>query len=288
MTILQSIQLLRAKIMKNIKYKLNGQEQDLFVSGETGYGENVVLLLGDDNLIKNTDFNDCGYSVNRFLDDESYDNFCLGIQKIFSKLISKATSIQVDVNFKLENYHEVIKTDELHAKIINYLREGFPLDSLPIPLQLIEERVSEICGVDVIAYNSKLPDQNFYVRVVRPNGKNDNNPPHRDVWLDYYRNCVNIYLPICGSNELSALPMVPGSHLWSESDIERTLNGATIKGYSYRVPSVTSSKNAMDFIRPNPSRNEMIVFSPYLIHGGGVNLNQSTTRMSLEMRFFRK
>ena len=39
-------------------------------------------------------------------------------------------------------------------------------------------------------------------------------------------------------------------------------------------------------VRPNPGRNEMIVFSPYLIHRGGVNLNPDTTRMSLEMRFW--
>ncbi len=274
--------------MKNIKYKLNEREQNLAVAGETGYGEDVVLLSKDDNLIQDTEFDDCGYKVDRFLNQENYDGFCLGIKKIFSDLILKAANIKVESNFELIKYHEVINSDELHAKVVEFLREGFPLSSLPVSLKLIEERVSEICRVDVVAYNKKLPDQNFYIRVVRPSGKNDNNPPHRDVWLDYYRNCVNIYLPVCGSNELSALPMVPGSHYWSESDIERTLNGATVRGYTYRVPSVTNSNRALDFVRPNPSENEMVVFSPYLIHGGGVNLNQDITRMSLEMRFFRR
>jgi len=274
--------------MIEIKFNLNDQEQVLSVSGEADYGGDRVMLMEDDNLIKNTKFDDCGYSINTFLNDEFYDRFCLGVKGLISDLILKATNIQVNSDFSLIDYHKIIISDELHSKVVQILRNGFSMENFPISLALIESRVSEICCADVVANNPSLSDQNFYIRIVRPNGKSDNNPPHRDVWLDYYRNCVNIYLPICGSNELSALPMVPGSHYWRESDIERTLSGAIVKGYNYRVPSVTNSKRLLDFVRPNPTKNEMIVFSPYLIHGGGVNLNKDTTRMSLEMRFFRK
>jgi len=40
--------------------------------------------------------------------------------------------------------------------------------------------------------------------------------------------------------------------------------------------------------RPNPGENEMLLFSPYLVHGGGYNFNTDMTRISLEMRFWRK
>jgi ectoine hydroxylase-related dioxygenase (phytanoyl-CoA dioxygenase family) len=40
-------------------------------------------------------------------------------------------------------------------------------------------------------------------------------------------------------------------------------------------------------IRPNPGPSEVLVFSPYLVHGGGKNFG-SCTRVSLEMRFFRR
>jgi ectoine hydroxylase-related dioxygenase (phytanoyl-CoA dioxygenase family) len=40
-------------------------------------------------------------------------------------------------------------------------------------------------------------------------------------------------------------------------------------------------------IRPNPSENEVLVFSPYLVHGGGYNTNIDITRISLEMRFWK-
>lgn len=40
-------------------------------------------------------------------------------------------------------------------------------------------------------------------------------------------------------------------------------------------------------IRPNPDINEILVFSPYLIHGCSDNKNEDITRMSLEIRFIR-
>jgi ectoine hydroxylase-related dioxygenase (phytanoyl-CoA dioxygenase family) len=39
--------------------------------------------------------------------------------------------------------------------------------------------------------------------------------------------------------------------------------------------------------RPNPGPNEVMVFSPYLIHGGAFNQQPDHTRVSLEMRFWR-
>ena len=40
--------------------------------------------------------------------------------------------------------------------------------------------------------------------------------------------------------------------------------------------------------RPDPNPDEVLVFSPYLIHGGAVNLNEDMTRVSLEMRLWRR
>ena len=40
-------------------------------------------------------------------------------------------------------------------------------------------------------------------------------------------------------------------------------------------------------ITPNPAFDEVLVFTPYALHGGGVNLNKDTTRVSLEMRFWK-
>lgn len=40
-------------------------------------------------------------------------------------------------------------------------------------------------------------------------------------------------------------------------------------------------------IRPNPNTNEVMIFSPYLIHGCSDNSNDDSTRMSLEIRFIK-
>jgi ectoine hydroxylase-related dioxygenase (phytanoyl-CoA dioxygenase family) len=40
-------------------------------------------------------------------------------------------------------------------------------------------------------------------------------------------------------------------------------------------------------IRPNPMENQLMIFSPYLIHGCAINNNEDITRMSLEVRFIR-
>jgi ectoine hydroxylase-related dioxygenase (phytanoyl-CoA dioxygenase family) len=52
------------------------------------------------------------------------------------------------------------------------------------------------------------------------------------------------------------------------------------------VPAVKNSETPLELIRPNPSASEVLVFSPYLLHGGAVNLNADATRLSLEMRFW--
>jgi hypothetical protein len=76
--------------------------------------------------------------------------------------------------------------------------------------------------------------------------------------------------------------------LLKESDIERTVKGAVLNGTSYTVPCVISIKKEMPSLqRPNPEENEVMLFSPYLVHGGGYNFNEAKTRISLEMRFWK-
>ncbi len=222
---------------------------DYQVDGATAYGSDEVLLEKEDNLIAGTSWAGAGYTVAPFLADDSYE-----------------TLLEA---FKV-NIHDVVK-------------------KFAIPLQRVENRVGELCGIDATAFNPFRSDVHvYYIRIVRPQAKSDNNPPHRDPWLDFLKDAVNIFGPVAGCNLKSALPLIPGSHLWKESEIERTVAGARVDGMEYQVPAVTGMKRSERMIRPNPNRNQMMVFSPYLIHGGGTNLNADVTRMSLEMRFWRK
>jgi ectoine hydroxylase-related dioxygenase (phytanoyl-CoA dioxygenase family) len=144
---------------------------------------------------------------------------------------------------------------------------------------------------ELLKENVKIFNDDIWVRICRPNifSKEDFNPCHRDVYLDFYRNTINIYLPIIGSNEKSSLLVQEGSHLWSENMTAITNGGAYFKDKDkkYSVDAIVQSKTELKMVRPNPSTNEVLVFSPYLIHGCSDNNNDDDTRMSLEIRFIR-
>jgi ectoine hydroxylase-related dioxygenase (phytanoyl-CoA dioxygenase family) len=82
--------------------------------------------------------------------------------------------------------------------------------------------------------------------------------------------------------------VVPGSHLWPESIVERTVGGAIINGIKFNVPAVTAIKDNFTVVRPSPGANEVLVFSPYLIHGGAINSSLDQTRISIEIRLWKK
>jgi len=245
------------------------------------------LISYDDNLAAGTYWDNDGYTVAVLFDKmESYYSLVSIFEEIIkSKLI--ASSYFINNHFVLNQYHKIIQSDEQHYSFIAKMGNFFPVHLLGDLLDEIEDRVSEICQKKVHAKHPDYDEKIFNIRIVRPNSK-DNNPLHRDVWLDRLRNGINIYVPITGSNELSSLPIIPQSHYWAENELERTEKGAELEGRIYTVPSVVKLNRKHEIIRPNPKENEVMVFSPYLIHGGASNLNENITRVSLEMRFWRK
>lgn len=257
------------------------------IVGERMWGEPKVLLETDDDLIAGTSWSTEGYAVEGFLQPEEYTTLCEGIRSIVMILLREY--VPIDERFSLDQYHALIGTNEAaHLAIAKHLGT-FSTRMLPIPVERIAGRVGEMCGLPLTTENPHFGGllSVFGLRIVRPQ-LNDNNPFHRDHWLNRLRNAVNIYVPIAGSNELSSLPIVPASHHWSEADVERTREGAIVNGVAFTVPAVTGAKKPLSPIRPNPAANEVFVFSPYTVHGGGTNLNTDRTRVSLEMRFWRR
>jgi hypothetical protein len=256
------------------------------VEGDTAVGEPLVLLDGDDNLVAGTAWASDGYTVAPFLTVAEYGDLTAGIRQTLAARIA-ATGIFVPDDFTMARYHEVVTTDEAHAAVSARGPWCHPVGDLTVPVRRISERVSEILGVMVSTTppHSEFPEH-FCYRVVRPRSR-DNNPPHRDVWLDRLRHAVNIYVPFAGSTPRSSLPLVRGSHRWKESEIERTTEGGRVNGMTFTVPSVVGASHPLVLERPNPGPNEVLVFSPYLIHGGAFNQQTDATRVSLEMRFWR-
>ena len=249
------------------------------------YGDDIVLLNADLDLSSNLP--PCGYTVTNFLPAERLSALIAATEKEVKRHVQAVCSGNNDMeNFSISRYHEYVVDHETHEAVYRRLRNGFQLDRNPSPLAIsaaeVSERVSEVIGHKVELWLGVCN-----LRLCRPN-KPDNNPLHRDVYLPRLRDMINIYVPIAGSNAASSLGIVPGSHKWPESDIMRTADSAMLGGRKFSVPAVVEVRRSSaeaKVQRPNPGSDECLVFSPYLIHGGGSNDGGSETRCSLEMRF---
>lgn len=238
------------------------------------WGENRVILSGDINLLEHTDFNNAGYKI------VSMDPYNAFLKSLFETKMAEITGRSISA----EDYHMHISAEE-HTRILNAMpykkEESLEMASF---CGYIENRVSSVLGQRVKIFNDDV-----WVRVCRPSSVSscDYNPCHRDVYLDFYRNIVNIYIPIVGSNERSSLAMEPGSHLWNEQDVMVTKGGAYFEKSKkkYSVDAIVQSKRRLNMVRPNPKIDEFILFSPYLIHGCSSNDNENVTRASIEIRF---
>lgn len=269
-----------------VNYKLGEREIQLELEGTTFFGADEVLLLKDENLIEKTSWSKAGFEIVDFLSESDFQQIKLGLKKIISGLILDAGG-QIDENFELENYHLYV-TNEIHLKLAKMIQWGWNVSEFPVDFKRINNRISEVIGIPVSTKAKHIESNNFFLRIVRPQNFQDNNPPHRDVWIDPLRDAVNIYAPICGSDVNSSLGLIPGSHLLKESEIERTADGAILNGTSYTVPCVISVNGEQPkLLRPDPKENQVMLFSPYMVHGGGYNFNENTTRMSLEVRFWK-
>jgi len=244
-----------------------------------------------------------GYTVQPFLTPE--ENIAIKeAVEIGIKSELKTLGVNTD-GFTLEKYHNFV-SDNIHYAFIDKIRAGtngqggLPCHYLTVPIECIDKRISQICNTPMTAIKSFVTKENriittnhFWLRIIRPGRFTDNNPPHKDIHIprvlenEDYLQVVNLYYPLAGSNEHSSLPIIPGSHLWPEEDIEITHGKFTCNGVEYTNPAVVRTKYGLKLITPNPKQNEVMVFTPYAIHGGGFNFNTDVTRVSLEMRFWR-
>lgn len=268
------------------RYSLDGSTIEVDVLGDTRFGDDDVLAQMDDDLTRDTSWAADGFSIEPFIGEPFASELLEGIRRM-TRDACRSGGLDVPDEFALADYHRHVTSDGAHLAAMNLIRLGWSTTEFPVDVRTVEDRVSRVVGAEVTAINTAYGVDRWHIRVVRP-GAHDYNPLHRDVWLDRLRNAVNLYVPLAGSDSGSSLPLVPGSHRWPESDIARTASGATVDGRAYTVPAVVDSRRPLDLVRPNPPPGSMMLFSPYLVHGGATNRNADRTRVSLEMRFWRR
>jgi hypothetical protein len=246
----------------------------------------TTLIECDDNLFRDTRWNDPGYVVAPFLSATLYRQLQTGIRDLILAYL-KQLNVPNLKGFELSQYHHFVGMEpEPHLSLIQKIKSYLPISQFPLASSAVNHRVSDILKVPVSLKHPTYQVEVFSIRIVRP-GARDYNPLHRDVWIERLRHGVNCYVPLAGSDENSSLPLIPGSHYWPEEDITRTAEGYVDGNVKFSVPAVMKAIRPLEPIRPNPAPNEILLFSPYLIHGGASNLNRDTTRVSLEMRLWR-
>lgn len=187
-------------------------------------------------------------------------------------------------NFHIKEYHDfVMKKNIDHHKFIGETKRNLNSDwlSSQVYLKILKEMAE-----DHFKKKLKFFEDRIEFRVVRPNFE-DNNPLHRDHWFGYFTPLINIYIPIAGSWNDSAMTICPKSHLWPENSVKPTFKAGekkTIKnGIAYSVPDIAHSDFAIDPHRPDVLEGDFMLFSPLLVHGGGTN-HSHETRFSFEIR----
>lgn len=270
-----------------MNYTINGKPVFLDITGSSAPGEAVCLLEQDDNLAEGCEWQEQGFVVTQMLEQVTSQKLQDGVRELLRDALWSAGS-QVDDAFTLDGYHHYCEDQRTHIKVLNFLRSKAGIENLPIDYRILDEKISDQCGKRVSCnVKTQVAAGYFFIRLVRPLPCHDNNPPHKDVWLDRLRHGLNLYLPLAGSDENSSLAVVPGSHHWKEAVIPRSQPGGSVNRVLFSVPSVMMPDGELKMIRPVVGRGEALLFSPYLIHGGAVNFNANKTRVSLEMRFWR-
>lgn len=271
-------------------YKIN--DRDVSLEALSKYfkrGKNEITFKKP--FFKDEEMIESGVIIRRF-SQEWFSNIK---EAITSFIAYQLKNNNVDTtNFTLDKYHKYVNNN-IHAKIVSSFRGGalgiggIHLDKLGIPYKeldsFINSEVNSTSKLSCVCHRLLVPIKLFWIRIVRPN-ITDNNPPHKDTHVGRIQKCINIYLPLAGSDHNSSLPLIPKTHIENESEYIISDSPCFINNKRYTVPAVVHRNNGLNMITPNPRQGEVMIFTPHLIHGGGANHNNDTTRVSLEMRFF--
>lgn len=270
---------------KSCSVLIDNEPYHFDVDGDFFWGEQYLLFNEASSPISKMKWKDKGFGIIQAFTDSEFRNLKNSITQNIIKALKVHVSDFDAHNFSLDKYHDVVTTNALHNKVIDITR-NLENSDFDFDIETLVQRFSEVLGFQFTSYIEELEKTHIQIRISRPNSL-DINPPHRDSYLSYYQNIINIWIPIHGCNSLSSLPVLPGSHLIPENEILRTESkGAKINGNTYYVPCILKTKEGnMHLIRPNPKEGEALVFTPYLIHGSAVNKNSDMTRVSLELRF---
>ena len=262
-------------ILNGNKFKISVQKKNLIKHQNS----NILADTFGSKKLKNLDWYYKGYKV---LDVFSIDEHLENKENINYNL-KKILNLSHDNSFDVTKYHKYVN-NKSHIDVIEKTRELNP----KIFDKITRKIFSKIYKEYKISFkkNNILRKEIAILRLNRPTGIKDINPPHRDGYLDYWSKCLNIWYMISGTFSSCALPIIPKSHLIKEKDLILTKPYSVMNGVKYHVPTIIKIAN-QKYIKlsiPRIRPGQVLIFSPYLIHGFGFNFSNYNTRSALEFR----
>ncbi|MFM8941201.1 MAG: hypothetical protein ACKOEY_14660 [Phenylobacterium sp.] len=191
--------------------------------------------------------------------------------------------------FRLERYHDFVTGPE-HAQIIARTRRLFPAD-LGFDVGAVVEAFGQYLGTRLGFRNPVTGAEQWMIARINRPGSQDYNPVHKDIYESYDRfgriaRMINVWIPVCGVQGGSGLPVAPGSHRIPEDRVLRTRTGGMMNGLQYSVNCIAEWDGLRELETINPGREEFLIFSSHLIHGLARNANRDETRVSFEFRLY--
>lgn len=272
-----------------IPYLINKNKIILTVPDDQEFftGENICLSKEFKDLTIGTTWQNKGYAI---LNIGKFINFVSVKQSICESIKKNIINLYPNKdlkNFSLEKYHKFINESE-HITLDKRLKRQYPKDfgfSDNKIIKIIEREIKHPLGYQKSEENIK---HWIIIRINMPHSGGFN-PAHKDIYEDfdnkgYAPRMINCWIPICGVNKFTGLPLVPGSHNFLENEILRTKCNSVLEGRQYSVNCIRSWKGKNNLELFHPKDGEMLIFSSHLIHGLGINNNSDETRISLEFR----
>lgn len=242
------------------------------------------MSLNEEDILRNHEFYAEGYKKTTLLNQEEFAQ----LRATFGSYLIDALrqeGIAVADDFNPEEYHNLVEKEHVHKAIAKWCMHVDKLKGLTaLVMQRVEQVLDRPLKVRAIDVGAGIEEDVLGFRIIRPQA-NDSTPFHRDAWLDIWKRTIIVWVPLFGCDRNSTLAVIPGSHLWHEDEVAYTAPGSLINGNKYKVPSAVCTSRDFSIVYPDPTYGEALIFTPYLLHGGGENRNDATTRISLEFRF---
>ncbi len=185
----------------------------------------------------------------------------------------------------LEDYHNLPLNEELHTSIQVELTTKFW--ELGLQKAIIQDNIDvfrHLLGEDL--YIQTQP----HFRISRPGIDSDNIGYHRDTWYGASAYEVSVSIPLTPMREGSALQVIPGSHIASESEIPYERGSSEIEkgsekhlvGFAYE-PLFLDKELYTGLIEVCVEPSQVLMFSLSTVHGQVINASQKT-RFSTDIR----